>query len=189
MAQALSAGVRFFQYRNKSGSRRSIYDAAHQLAGIARHSDALFILNDHPDIAAAVEADGVHLGQDDLPIAAARKLLGAGKIIGISTHSREQAVLAGLSGADYIGFGPIFPTRTKDAGEVQGVETLKQIKQSVTIPVIAIGGITHENCGVVLQAGADGVAVISAVLAAVNLQESARRIIKVITESRIHNRK
>ncbi len=120
-----------------------------------------FIVNDHADIAAAVDADGVHLGQDDLPIEFARKLLGKDKLIGISTHSLEQARAAEAAGADYIGFGPIFTTSTKDAGQTQGIQNLTIIKNSVAIPVIAIGGINQANVQVIAQAGADGVAVIS----------------------------
>ena len=159
------------------------------LANIARQADALFIVNDHADIAAAVEAGGVHLGQEDFPIAAARKLAGVDRIIGISTHSREQAVLAEQSGADYIGFGPVFPTRTKDAGEVQGLEMLVSIRLSVRIPLIAIGGINHGNCGDVMRAGADGVAVISAVLAAEDPAKAAGAMVRLLAESRINNRK
>ncbi|MGE5751356.1 MAG: thiamine phosphate synthase, partial [Nitrospirota bacterium] len=114
MSEALEAGVRFFQYRNKRGTRREIYEISLQLIPLAREAGALFIVNDHADIALAVDADGVHLGQDDLPIEHARNLLGSGKLIGISTHSPDQAKAAKAGGADYIGFGPVFRTSTKD---------------------------------------------------------------------------
>ncbi len=180
MTQAISAGVRFFQYRDKVGTRRAIYDTALSLAQTAHRAGALFIVNDHTDIAAAVAADGVHLGQDDLPIAQARKLLGKDRIIGISTHSREQAEAAERSGADYIGFGPIYATSTKDAGAVQGIDNLKIIRQAVGIPVIAIGGINHANVGDVIRAGAGGAAVISAVLGADDVASAIEEMVRSI---------
>lgn len=177
MTAAIAAGVRFFQYRNKSGPRRAVYETSLRLAPLASKSGALFFVNDHADIAAAVDADGVHLGQDDLPIEKARELLGKNKLIGISTHSREQAVAAEIAGADYIGFGPIFATTTKDAGPIQGCPGIALIRQAVSIPVIAIGGITHENAGDVIEAGADGVAVLSAILSATDIGRAAATMI------------
>ncbi len=178
MAAAVSAGVRFFQYRNKRGSKKAVYETARLLAQAARRAGALFIVNDHADIAAAVEADGVHLGQDDLPITAARKLLGGKGIIGISTHSKEQAIAAEAAGADYVGFGPIFATSTKDAGSTQGTERLALVTRVVAIPVIAIGGINNENVQSVMKTGADGAAVISAILSAPELKQAAEQMIK-----------
>jgi thiamine-phosphate pyrophosphorylase len=142
-----------------------------------RRSSAVFIVNDHPDIAIAVDADGVHLGQDDLPVEEARKLMGGSRIIGVSTHSVEQARAAQSAGADYIGFGPIFTTKTKDAGPHQGIEGLRQVRKAVALPVIAIGGINTANLDKVLREGADGVAVISAILAAPDLHEAARGMV------------
>jgi thiamine-phosphate pyrophosphorylase len=182
MATALAAGVRFFQYRNKSGSRRTIYETSLRLASLAGRSGALFVVNVHAGIAAAVGADGVHLGQDDLPIEHARKLLGVGKLIGISTHGREQAQAAEAAGADYIGFGPIFRTTTKNAGDIQGCLRITEIKQAVSLPVIAIGGITHENVRDVVIAGADGVAVVSAILTAPDIKLAAEKMITLIQE-------
>ncbi len=183
MTSALSAGIRFFQYRNKIGPRRVIYETALRLAALAKASEALFVVNDHADVAAAVGADGVHLGQDDLPLAQARKLLGRQMLIGISTHSGEEARAATAGGADYIGFGPLFPTTTKDAGNVQGCDRLADIKRSVSIPVIAIGGINHENVGDAIAAGADGVAVISAILSAPDIGKAAERMLRLVQES------
>ncbi len=182
MSRALSAGISFFQYRNKRGTRRAIYETANLLSPVAHQAHALFLVNDHADIAEAVDADGVHLGQDDLPIDQARKILGPGKIIGISTHSKEQAMAAERSGADYIGFGPIFPTTTKDAGELQGVNKLKTVKQAVGIPLIAIGGITQTNIAEVIRGGADGAAVISAILSTDDIARASREIIAVLSK-------
>jgi thiamine-phosphate pyrophosphorylase len=183
MARALSAGVRLFQYRNKSGSRRAVYETALLLAPAARRSGALFILNDHADIAAAVDADGVHLGQDDLPIEAARRFLGRDKIIGISTHDLDQARAAEGAGADYIGFGPVFATATKKAGAAKGTGDLVLIRRTVSIPVLAIGGINRANVADVIRAGADGAAVISAVLSAPDVAQAAEEIIRIIRET------
>jgi thiamine-phosphate diphosphorylase len=184
MQQALAAGVRFFQYRDKKGTRKELYETSLRLSGIARDAQACFIVNDHADIALAVDADGVHLGQDDLPIEYARKLVGKDKFIGISTHNLEQARTAEREGADYVGFGPLFPTATKDAGQVQGARSLALIKQAVSVPVIAIGGITHDTVREVILNGADGVAVISAILAAPDIKQAVEQMIRIIEDSR-----
>ncbi len=162
-AAALRAGAVCIQYREKEKSRRELYHEAFRLRGLTREAGSIFIVNDHADIAFAVGADGVHLGQDDLPLPEARKIMGD-RIIGISTHSVAEAVEAEEGGADYIGFGPIFSTSTKDAGEPKGVDMLREIKGRVKIPVVAIGGISLENLSRVIDAGADGIAVASAIL-------------------------
>ena len=177
---ALAAGVRLFQYRNKSGSRKEVYNVSFELAGMVKRSGGIFIVNDHADIAKAADADGVHLGQDDLPLEYGRKVMGGDKLIGISTHSVEQAREAEAAGADYIGFGPLFPTATKDAGPYQGAEMLRLVRKAVTLPVLAIGGIRPDNLAEAMQAGADGVAVISAVLSARDPGAAARDLIKRI---------
>jgi len=151
------------------------------LSRVAGNAKACFMVNDHADIAAAVDADGAHLGQDDLPIEFARKLLCGDKLIGISTHSLEQARAAEAAGADYIGFGPIFKTSTKDAGQTQGIQNLTIVKKSVAIPVIAIGGINQANLQFVAQAGADGAAVISVVAAAPDIRLAAEQLVGIWT--------
>ena len=181
MREALEAGVRFFQYRSKKADRRAIYETSLQLAATASPAGALFIVNDHVDIAVAVEADGVHLGQDDFPIGEARTIIGGNKFIGISTHSREQALAAEEAGADYIGYGPVFRTSTKDAGALQGTAGVQSITQAVSIPVVAIGGINCGNVLSVIDAGADSVAVISAVLAAPDLKKAAADMVKLLS--------
>jgi thiamine-phosphate pyrophosphorylase len=158
----LKAGIRFIQYRQKEGSRRELYEEAAKFRKLTRYFNAALIINDHADIALAVDADGVHLGQDDLPLAEARKVMGK-KIVGISTHDLGQAKDAEAGGADYIGYGPVFRTTTKDAGEPRGVDNLRLIKLNVRIPVIAIGGINVDNIEAVMNAGADAVAVASAI--------------------------
>jgi thiamine-phosphate pyrophosphorylase len=161
---ALKAGVKWVQHRDKKGFRRAVYEESMRLRQITKDFDAVFIINDHADIALAVDADGVHLGQDDLPLREARKIMGKDAIIGISTHTIEQAIAAQKDGADYIGFGPIFHTTTKDAGDPQGTGVLREIKKHVHIPVVAIGGINIGNVRAVIGAGADAVAVASAIL-------------------------
>lgn len=175
---ALSAGVKWLQYRDKESSRRSIYREALRLREVTRVYGALLIVNDHPDIAAVVEADGVHLGQDDLPLKEARKIMGA-KIIGISTHSLSEAEEAEKGGADYIGFGSVFHTTTKDAGLPKGIERLRDIKRHINIPVVAIGGITAGTLTEVIEAGADAVAVASAILKG-NIRENAEKLLTII---------
>ena len=159
---ALRAGITFVQYRQKEGTKREIDEEAAKLRQLTRHFNATLIINDYADIALAVDADGVHLGQDDLPLAEARKIMG-GKIIGISTHDLRQAKDASEGKAYYIGFGPVFETRTKEAGKPRGLDNLRLIKQNVGVPVIAIGGINIDNIGSVFQAGADAAAIASAI--------------------------
>lgn len=161
---ALESGIRWIQYRDKDRNRREIYSIALRLREITGEFSACLIINDHADIALAVDADGVHLGQDDLPLREARKIMGT-KVIGISTHTVAEAIEAERGGADYIGFGPIFHTTTKDAGFPKGAESITEIRNAVKIPVIAIGGIKPDNLELVLGAGCSGVAVSSGISA------------------------
>lgn len=176
--EALKAGVRWIQYREKDKSRREMYNEAVRLRKMTRDFGARLIVNDHADIAAAVDADGVHLGQDDLPLKEARKVVG-NRIIGISTHSMKEALDAERSGADYIGFGPVFHTNTKDAGIPRGIEALREIRQSIKIPVTAIGGVSRENLRSVIDTGVEAVAVASAVLRG-SIPENSEYFIKAI---------
>jgi thiamine-phosphate pyrophosphorylase len=160
---ALAAGVAVVQYREKRAGGREMLAEAGRLREICRW--ALFLVNDRVDIALGVEADGVHLGQDDLPYEMARRLLGEKKIIGLTVHNLTEALAAQKLGADYLGVSPIFATGTKkDGGRPGGVSLIREIKRHVSIPVIAIGGINLQNAAAVVQAGADGVCAISAVV-------------------------
>ncbi|GBE03401.1 thiamine-phosphate synthase [bacterium BMS3Abin09] len=125
---------------------------------------AALIINDHIDIALAVDADGVHLGQEDMPLIEARRIMGRKKIIGISTHTLGQAQKAEAEGADYIGFGPVFHTNTKDAGKPKGLKALQKVRAHIKIPIVAIGGITSSNIREVLMSGADAAAIASGIL-------------------------
>lgn len=177
---ALEAGVRWVQYREKECARAEVYRTALRLRRITTDFKAVFIVNDHADIALAVDADGVHLGQDDLPLRDARRIMG-GKVVGISTHSLGEALEAEKGGANYIGFGPVFPTKTKDAGEPKGVDMLRLIAENVSIPVVAIGGISKANLRSVFDAGADSVAVASAVLSG-GIPENVASLLGIIGE-------
>jgi thiamine-phosphate pyrophosphorylase len=164
---ALRQGVRAFQLRLKTPDSGEFYDIASKLAPVIQAAGALFIVNDRCDVALAVGADGVHLGQDDLPWAEARALLGPRMLIGVSTHDLAQAVESEAVGADYIGFGPIFPTRTKSHPHaVVGIEQLREVRARVRLPIVAIGGINAANIRAVTDAGSEAPAVLSAVLAA-----------------------
>lgn len=162
---AVSAGVEIVQYREKSGESGALYEEALRLAEICRVTAAKFIVNDRIDIALAVNADGVHLGQSDIPYDVARRILGADKIIGITVHSVDEAVKAEREGADYLGVSPIFSTSTKkDAGIPAGLKLIADVKRVCKIPVVAIGGIDLSNAPEVIAAGADMVCAISAVI-------------------------
>ncbi|MBI5075939.1 MAG: thiamine phosphate synthase [Nitrospirae bacterium] len=179
--RVLDGGITFIQYREKQMARREIYAEALKLRALTLSYNAVFIINDHADIALAVEADGVHLGQDDLPLQEARKIMGR-RIIGISTHSMEQAQSAEAGGADYIGFGPIFHTSTKDAGAPKGVDILTAIKQNCSIPVVAIGGISIDTVADVMHAGAAAVAVATAICRG-DITQNAKRFCGIIQKN------
>jgi thiamine-phosphate pyrophosphorylase len=178
VSAVLEAGITFIQYRDKDVSRRTAYEEALRLRELTRSFGARLIINDYSDIALAVDADGVHLGQDDLPLAEARKLMGR-RIVGISTHNLDQAREAEAGGADYIGYGPVFHTTTKDAGEPRGLDNLRLITQNVTIPVVAIGGITIPAAAQVIGTGAAAVAVATAVCKG-DIRENARRLLEAL---------
>jgi thiamine-phosphate pyrophosphorylase len=170
--QAVACGVKVVQYRNKNAETQQMYEEALRLREICRDSDTIFLINDRVDIALATQADGVHLGQSDMPCLAARRLLGQEKIIGVTVHSLVEALLAESIGADYLGVSPIFQTATKlDAGKPAGIRLIEEIRAQVDIPLIAIGGINHSNAGDVVRAGADGLCAISCVVAKENVRD------------------
>ncbi len=163
MAVACSVGI--IQYRNKEAAIRTLYDEALLVKNICMGTSTRLIINDRIDIALAVGADGVHIGQDDMPYHVARRLLGKDKIIGMTVHTLEEAKAAQALGADYLGVSPIFPTATKlDAGKPYGVEGLRAIRHACSTPIVAIGGIDLSNIRLVIEAGADMACAISAVV-------------------------
>jgi thiamine-phosphate pyrophosphorylase len=173
----LEGGVQFVQLRAKALSGKDFLALARQARALTRLSACRLVINDRLDVALACDADGVHLGQDDLPLAAARKLM-PGKIIGISTHDSAQAAEAEERGADYIGFGPMFGTTTKETGyAARGTEMLRGIRAAVRLPIVAIGGITENNVREVWENGATSAAIISDILNAEHITEKIRRIL------------
>ncbi|MEX0830271.1 MAG: thiamine phosphate synthase [Nitrospirales bacterium] len=165
MREAGAAGVKLVQYRNKTGSMKQAYEVASALRDIANECAIVFIVNDRCDLAMAVEADGVHLGQTDLPLTMARNMVGKKMLIGVSTHNAQQVQKATEDEADYLGFGPIFPTGTKsDHDPVVGIRGMQRIRNLTSLPVFAIGGIVPDSVTELCQAGASGVAVASGIL-------------------------
>ncbi len=163
VTEAIAGGVRLIQYRDKDATRRAMYDAALQIRRITQACGATLIINDYIDLALAVEADGVHLGQDDLPVWTARKILGNRAILGVSTHNVDEALAAQRQGANYVGLGPIFATPTKPTARPPlGVAAVADVARQVTIPIYAIGGIHLADVAAIRSAGATGVAAISA---------------------------
>ena len=179
----LAAGVKLIQYRDKQASSRVLYENSFELAARARQANAVLIVNDRADVARAVQADGVHVGQDDLSVELARRVLGAGRRIGCSTHHPDQIRDADRSSADYIAFGPIFETQSKQQPDpVVGLEGLREARRLTRKPLVAIGGITLENVRAVIEAGADSVAVISDLLKPDDIESRARDFLKLLGE-------
>ena len=174
---AIRGGADTIQYRQKSGSTREMIHVATQMKQICSDKAVPLIVNDHVDVAIAAKADGVHLGQDDFPILLARELLGQEMIIGASASNMEEVEKCFLDGADYVGFGPVYPTTSKDdAGSVKGIAGLAEVAKTVPVPIIAIGGISLANVSEILQTGVHGIAVISSVCC----QEDPERATKAL---------
>ncbi|AGB49787.1 thiamine-phosphate pyrophosphorylase [Methanomethylovorans hollandica DSM 15978] len=178
--EAVAAGCRIVQYREKNKSTKEMVAEASQIKSICG-ADAIFLVNDRIDVALAVDADGVHIGQEDMPIDIARAILGADKIIGLTVHNISEAIEAERSGADYVGLSPIFDTATKsDAGTGIGTERIKDVKNAINIPVVAIGGINKQNCRSVIENGADSLVAISAVVCSDDVKRETQELIAVI---------
>lgn len=180
----IAGGGRLVQLREKEWSVRQCLPLASELRRRAKESGVTFIVNDRLDLALAVEADGLHVGQDDLPAPVARRLLGPGRILGVSTHNVEQAVQAQADGADYIAIGSIYQTSTKTNFELVGLEMIRAVRSLIRKPLVAIGGITPENVEEVIRAGADGVAVISGISGAPDPAAETRRFLERIRAAR-----
>jgi len=171
-------GARLVQLRWPGASARELLAAALAIRPLARAAGALFLVNDRPDVARAAEAEGVHLGQDDLPVAAARRVLGAGRLIGVSTHDPGQARAAEAAGADYLGVGPVYATATKpDALAPRGLALVSAVRAAVRCPLVAIGGITPETAAAVRAAGADAVAMIGTLVRAPDPEAAVRDVL------------
>ena len=181
--QAIRGGADVIQLRDKARSTAALLKDATRIRQITQAAGISLIINDRVDVALAVEADGVHLGQDDLPLAAARRLLRDGQLIGASTHSLEQAQAAACAGADYIAVGPIFPTPTKPASGSVGLPLIRLVRAHVQQPVVVIGGVDQTTLPTILEAGATCVAVVRAVCAADDPQAAARQLKRLLTQS------
>ncbi len=182
---ALEGGADAVQLRDKSSPALNLCRLASEIQPMARKFGALFVVNDRVDVALVAGADGVHVGPEDLPAREARRLLPRPVVLGVSAGTREEARKAEREGADYVGVGPIFPTATKPgAGEAIGVARLAEIVRAVSIPVVAIGGITRDNVAEAIAAGAAGAAVVSAVVTAEDMAASARALKRLIAEAR-----
>ncbi|MCB2185563.1 MAG: thiamine phosphate synthase [Deltaproteobacteria bacterium] len=178
---ASAGGAGLIQFRQKQGSTRVLIETARQMQIICRRRGVRFIVNDRLDVALAAEADGVHLGQDDFPLALAREILGPGKIIGGSASNLAEAKLCRASGVDYIGLGPVYPTGSKaDAAPAHGLDLVGRVARELGRPIIAIGGIDAARAGAVLRAGAHGIAVISAVCCQADPTQAAARLRAVV---------
>ena len=179
----IAGGGRLVQFREKEWPLRRCLPLLEDLRRRARQAGIGLAVNDRLDLALAVEADGLHLGQDDLPASVARRLLPPSMFLGVSTHTVEQARQAEHEGADYVAVGSIFPTATKPESQLVGLDLLREVRGQVRAPLVAIGGITADNAAQVIEAGADGVAVISAVCGARDPAEATRRLLERIRPS------
>jgi thiamine-phosphate pyrophosphorylase len=187
--KAIDGGAKVIQLRDKQHSKGELLTIAKKLTDLCRHSNVLFIVNDYLDIALASEADGIHIGQEDLPLSVIRKELPIDKVIGLSTSTMALARKAESEGVDYVAVGSIFPSPTKPKATVVGLERLRQIRKAISIPIVAIGGINRQNIGEVMAAGADAAAVISAVLNQKDMQSAARQLVKEIEkEAKSHQK-
>ena len=182
--EALLGGVTLIQIREKEISSRAYLELARRLKEVTDRYGVPLIVNDRVDIALAVDADGVHVGPDDLPVSFARRLLGPDKIVGASASSLEEALTFQAQGADYLGVGAVFPTATKQVTEKVDLETLARIKAAVRIPVAAIGGIDAGNAPEVMKTGVDGVAVVSAILNRPDIREATRDLLSKLKKEK-----
>ena len=181
--ESLDGGATFIQLREKTLDEASFLDEARQIKKLCEEYKVPFVINDNVEIAMAIDADGVHVGQSDMEAGNVREKLGPDKIIGVSAQTVEQAVLAEKRGADYLGVGAVFPTGSKDDALEVSHETLKEICEAVSIPVIAIGGITIDNTKELAGSGIVGVAVISAIYAKEDITQAARELRKVVEDT------
>ncbi|WP_078391333.1 thiamine phosphate synthase [Shouchella patagoniensis] len=185
MEEAIQGGADIIQLRDKTSSKKDLLEKARNLKELCAKYDVPFIVNDHIDIALVVDADGVHIGQDDMPLAEVRKLIGPKKMIGVSSHKLEEALEAEKNGADYIGVGPIFPTKSKvDVVDPVTTSYIQEVKDHVSIPFVAIGGIKLHNVKEVVEAGADRVCVITEIVAAKDVKAASAAMKEALEEAK-----
>ena len=174
--EAIKGGTTIVQLREKTASTKEFYDLALKVKEITSRYDVPLLINDRIDIALAVDSEGVHIGQDDMPAGIAREIIGEDKILGVSASTVEEAKKAEIDSADYIGSGAVFPTATKDDADSVSEEELKEIVDSIDIPVVAIGGITIENAHTLKASGIAGVSVVSAIMSAEDPKEASEKL-------------
>lgn len=178
--EALAGGATTIQYREKNLDTGPMIEEAREIKGLCK-GRAILIINDRVDVALAIDADGVHIGQSDMPYHIARSLLGDDKIIGVTVHNLDEALAAESGGADYLGVSPIFSTATKDdAGPAAGLGLIREVKKRCALPIIAIGGITRDNAKDVINAGADMVCAISSTVATADVGGNVARFCKLV---------
>jgi len=177
VSKILKCPIGIIQLRDKQSAKSDLLNLAISLSRRLKKSKTLFIINDHLDIAVLAKADGLHLGQMDLPLSAARKILGKDKIIGVSCHNLRQALKAQKDGADYIGIGPVYKTSTKPGSHAIGEKVLKQLRDKINIPYFAIGNICKSNINRIVSAGATRIAICRAILNSKNIQQAARELL------------
>ncbi len=182
--QAIKGGVKAIQLRDKQHTKAQLLEIARRLKEICSEKEVLLIINDYLDIALAAGADGIHLGQGDLPLSEARRLLPIDRIIGCSTTTLSEAVQAQSEGADYIAVGSIYPTRSKEKYKLVGLKSLRRVREKISSPLVAIGGINETNVEEVIGAGADGIAIISAILMAEDVEGSTRKLVTKLEKAR-----
>ena len=184
VAEALSVGARVVQLRDKRTPRRLLLEEARTMRSMCSERGAVFLVNDDVALAWAADADGVHLGQDDLPVQEARRLLGPTKLIGLSISALEEAREAERLGVDYIGVGAIYATPTKTDAELGGLDLLRRVRDVASRPLVAIGGIDAGNCRTVFRAGADAVAVVRAIFAQPSVAGATRELLEIAREAK-----
>jgi thiamine-phosphate pyrophosphorylase len=184
VAAAIRGGATMIQLREKTWPAGRIVQIGRRLQEITRPAGVSLIINDRADVALAIDADGVHVGPGDLSVADARRVMGPDRIVGASAGTLAEALAAEAGGADYVSVGSIFPTTSSPGVEAVGPETLTQFKAALRVPIVAAGGITHANAAEAIHAGANGVAVISAVVGAGNVREAARRLADTVRAAR-----
>lgn len=186
VARMIGSGIRIIQYREKEKSLGEKYLECVKIREMTAEAGVTFIVNDHVDLALAVEADGVHIGQDDMPPESVRRLVGEGVILGLSTHSPAQARAAVLSGVDYIGVGPIFPTSTKkDVCAAVGLEYLEYAINNINIPLVAIGGIKEHNISQVVRMGAKCIALVTEIVGAGDIKAKVAALNKALSHKEV----
>ena len=182
IAESVSGGVSIVQLREKNNSSLSFYEKASALKQLLNELSIPLVINDRVDIALAVGADGIHIGQDDLPLPVVKKMVPEDMIVGVSVSTLEEALEAERNGADYIGVGSVFPTKTKQDATLMALEDLGEICRGVSIPAVAIGGITADNMSALSNSGLSGTAVVSAIINADNPKTASESLLKIIKD-------